>query len=487
MTNEAAISWLSANGGLGAAEAAAWARGALRVDARRLSVGDVFVALPGGQRHGDAHLDQAAAHGAVGVLSDRAASAARLPLAVVPDLALRLNELARVWYAVDEARLHVVAVTGTNGKTSVTHMVESMAARAGMAAGVIGTVEYRGPGHSEPARETTPHRVEVQRLLARWQPEQGPWLVAVEASSHALDQQRLGDLPVRVAAVTNLSQDHLDYHGDAAAYRAAKTRIFAQPAGGGAGWAVVPVGDREFRDAAVAAGRRVLTFGQDGAADVRADILAAGPTSTSLRLTFTDGAHDVEIAAAGEFQADNAACAAAIGVALGWSSADATAGLQGWQAAPGRLECVRSQPLAFVDYAHTPDALDRTLTTARRFVGDAGRLIVVFGAGGNRDRAKRGPMGRIAGELADVVILTNDNPRDEEPAAIAAAIAAGVPPRTSVLTELDRARAIRHALAMAGPADVVVVAGKGHETMQEVRGAQLPFDDREEIRTWGIQ
>jgi UDP-N-acetylmuramoyl-L-alanyl-D-glutamate--2,6-diaminopimelate ligase len=161
--------------------------------------------------------------------------------------------------------------------------------------------------------------------------------------------------------------------------------------------------------------------------------------------------------------------------------------LQGWQAAPGRLECVRSHPLAFVDYAHTPDALDRTLTTARRFVGAAGRLIVVFGAGGNRDRAKRGPMGRVAGELADIVILTNDNPRDEEPAAIAAAIAAGAPPQTPVLTELDRAKAIRQALTMAGPTDVVVVAGKGHETVQEVRGAQLPFDDREEIRTWGIQ
>ncbi len=487
MTNSAAISWLDKNTGLAASEAAKWVRGELRVDARRLGAGDVFVALPGGRRHGDEHVDQAAARGAVGVLSNRPSPATHLPIAVVTDLPTRLDELARVWYPLDEARLRIAAVTGTNGKTSVTHMVEAMAAVAGLPAAVVGTVEYRGPGHVEPARETTPHRIEIQRLLARWQPSGGTWLLALEASSHALDQQRLGDLRVSVAAVTNLSQDHLDYHGDEASYRAAKARLFAQPAEGGAGWAVVPVGDDGFREAAAASGRNVLTFGRDTAADVRVEILAAGPVSTHLRLIFADGTYEVEIAAAGEFQADNAACAAAVGRALGWPSSVAARGLQGWRAAPGRLECVRHHPLAFVDYAHTPDALNRTLRTARRFVGESGRLIVVFGAGGNRDRGKREPMGRVAGELADVVVLTSDNSRDEDPADIASAIAAGVPPQTPILTELDRGRAIRQALAMAGPADVVVVAGKGHETVQEIRGARLPFDDREEIRTWGIQ
>lgn len=487
MSQAAATTWLSTRAGMPVAAAAGWAAGDLRVDARRIQCGDVFVALSGRHGHGDAHAAQAAERGAAGMLSDRPAPAAALPVAVVPELGSALDDLARAWYPVDEARLRVVAVTGTNGKTSVTHMIESMAAAAGRPCGVVGTVAYRGPGHAEPARETTPHRLEVQRLLARWQPPAGDWLAALEASSHALDQRRLGGLSVNVAALTNLSRDHLDYHGDEEAYRAAKARLFAQPAGAAGGWAVVPAAESGFISAARAAGRRILTFARDGAADVRVDIVAAGPTSTLLKLAFTDGVREVELAAAGEFQADNAACAAAVGIALGWPSAVVAAGLQGWRAAPGRMECVRERPLTFVDYAHTPDALQRTLATARRFVGAGARLIVVFGAGGNRDAGKRPAMGRAAAESADLVIITSDNPRDEDPQDIADAIAAGIPAGTSRVTELDRRAAIAAALAQAGPADVIVVAGKGHETIQETRGALLPFDDREEIRAWGIR
>lgn len=452
--------------------------GDLRVDARRVRPGDVFVALPGLHTHGDAYLEQAAQAGAIAAISNRPAANAPLEVLVLSDLEAALWPLACERYPLDWTRLRVVAVTGTNGKTSVTHMLAYAAERMGWSAATIGTVAYAGPGYSEPARETTPHFVEILRLLHTWQRQAPRLLLAIEASSHALAQGRLGMLPVDVAVLTNLTADHLDYHGDMAAYGAAKARLHAQPRGCGSFASVLPATLAEHVRVAAAAGRTVWRFGSGGELDV-VDVQLQ-PTATQARYTFAGAICELELAAAGSFQADNAAAAMLALLALGVPLPGAAAALEGWRAAPGRLELVTSQPVVtYVDYAHTPDALARTLSSVRALT--QGRVLLVFGAGGNRDPHKRPVMGRLAEELADVVFVTSDNPRSEDPQAIIAAILAGMAAPERARVEPDRARAIAAAVAAARPGDAVVVAGKGHEAEQVFADRRIAFDDRAEL------
>jgi UDP-N-acetylmuramoyl-L-alanyl-D-glutamate--2,6-diaminopimelate ligase len=355
-----------------------------------------------------------------------------------------------------------VGVTGTAGKTSVTHLVRSVLAAGGLPCGVIGTLS---------GARTTPEAPELQALLARARAE-GDRAMAIEVSSHALAQGRVAATRFAVAVFTNLSQDHLDYHATMEEYFAAKASLFTPEL---SERAVVCVDDewgRRLAGQVERAGRIPLeTYGLADADDLRVT-----PSGT----TFTWRGEPIELRLAGRFNVANALAAATAAAALGVPTEAVAKGLAAVPPVRGRFEPVDAgQPFSvLVDYAHKPGALEQVLVTARELTGSGGRVIVVFGCGGDRDRAKRPVMGEIAARLADRVVLTSDNPRSEEPRAIIAAVQDGIPAGAPVVTEPDRRRAIELALDDARAGDVVVIAGKGHETSQVIGERVLPFDDR---------
>jgi len=467
--------------------------GGIAYDSRRVRPGDVFFALAGTREDGAAYVGQAVAAGAVAVVGD-ASPAAPLETAwvEVADARAALALAARRWEGDPATRLAVVAVTGTNGKTTTTWLVERVCAAAGVRCGVIGTTGVRIGGQTRSANLTTPAAPDLYALL-REMADHGDRAVALELSSHALDQRRAWGLDLDVAIFTNLSHDHLDYHGTLDAYLDAKLRMFDGRNLDRAGrpWTAVINYDDAVASRVVAAARaggaRIAGYGTAAAADIR--IVSIEPRPDGLDLVF---AHDgteraFVLPMLGRHNAWNAAAAFAAGRALGYPAADVARGLASMTGVPGRLERVRAgQPYeVVVDYAHTPDALARALAAAREHA--RGRVIVVFGCGGDRDRAKRPVMGRIAAGGADRVWVTSDNPRGEDPAAIADAILAGareVTPSDHVQLELDRRAAIGAAISEARAGDVVLIAGKGHETTQTIGTEVLPFDDRAVAREW---
>ena len=459
--------------------------GELRLDSRRVQAGDIFLAMAGTQRHGADYLADALRRGAACVVSDTKLGEIAVPALTVPNLTRILYDLVLAYYQVDFSTVRICAVTGTNGKSSIVSQVAYAAERLGYGACQIGTVHYAGPQHAEDPRETTPHFVEILRLLARWQRARSDLVLGIEASSHALDQARLGQLPVDVAILTNISHDHLDYHGSMATYAAAKHKLFMQPSGQHANAAIVPVDAAEASQAARLAGRRVTTVGAGGEFAYR----SASRPDGGLSLQLSNGVEaTVRFVASGNFQAPNGAATFAAFSALGHAACDIEHALSDWPGLAGRMELVLAQPfLAFVDYAHTPAALEAVLTSAREYVAENGRLCCVFGCGGNRDSQKRPAMGALAAALADRVVVTSDNPRDESPQAIVDAILSGVADRRRIEVELDRRTAIATTLSGMRPGDVLVVAGKGHETGQVVGEQILPFDDREELRRWSMR
>jgi UDP-N-acetylmuramoyl-L-alanyl-D-glutamate--2,6-diaminopimelate ligase len=372
-------------------------------------------------------------------------------------------------------------VTGTNGKTSTVRMLESVLRAAGWRAGSIGTISVRYPDAEEPASLTTPESIDLQRILARMRDE-GARGVALEVSSHALSLGRVHGLAFQVAVFTNLTQDHLDHHGDMAAYAEAKALLFGPEHL--AGTAVLNAADPSAaRLAAVARahGRRVLTYARG--AQARADVCSVAErvelAGSQLEVELAGERHALHLPLAGDFQVENALAAIGAGHALGLDWSAIRAGLERCPPVPGRLERVAgSRPIVLVDYAHTPDALERVLSRVRSLA--RARLIAVFGCGGDRDRSKRAPMARAACAHADLVIATSDNPRSEDPDAILRDVAAGLSGAHEVIA--DRRRAIRRAIELAGPDDVVVIAGKGHEDYQIVGRTKHPFDDRVEAR-----
>lgn len=463
-------------------------------DSRAVVPGDLYAALPGFVTHGARFAADAVRSGAVAVLTDPEgrveAEAAGVPVLVVPDPRSRLGELAAWAYGRPADDLLVLGVTGTNGKTTVTYLLDAGLRAAGHVTGIVGTVGTRIADTEVPTVRTTPEATDVHALLAVMR-ERGVTAVALEVSSHALVLGRVDGLTFDVAGFTNLSQDHLDFHGTMEDYFAAKSGLFTPPR---SRRGVVCVDDDWGRRLAGDADVPVTTYalGTDEA-EWRA---SAGPVGSGGARTLTvsgpgvDGLR-LDVPLPGAFNAANALGALAMLVSAGVDPALAAWGIGRCRGVPGRMERVprpegRTAPaVAIVDYAHTPDAVARALTAVRE--GTSGRVLVVLGCGGDRDREKRPVMGQTAARLADVVVVTDDNPRSEDPAAIRQAVLDGttaVPAgdRADVFEVGDRRAAVRAAVDRAGPDDVVLVLGKGHEQGQEVAGVTHPFDDRLVLR-----
>ncbi len=464
-------------------------------DSHSVRPGDLYVALPGSATHGAHHVGAAASAGAVAVLTDpsggQEASASGLPVLVVPDPRARLGAVAAQVYGQPATGLRLLGVTGTNGKTTTAHLVEAGLTAAGERAGLVGTVEIRVAGQAVPSRRTTPEATDLQGLLALMR-ERGVSTVAMEVSSHALVLGRVDGIVYDVAVFTNLGHDHLDFHGSIADYFAAKAELFTpQRARAGVVWLDESGWGQRLAAQARDSGLAVTTV----AASPGADLLVGPPRPTgragqSGRLTGMLAGKPIDL----EFSVDlpgshNLADAALalVGLALlGVDPCRATAGV-GACHVPGRMEPVWAGQdfLAVVDYAHTPDAVSCTLATLRERTDR--RLLVVLGCGGDRDQGKRADMGRIAAELADLVVITDDNPRSEPAGGIREQLLAGarsVPAarRAQVQEVADRRAAIEWAVRSAGAGDVLAVLGKGHETGQEIAGVLHPFDDRTELR-----
>jgi UDP-N-acetylmuramoyl-L-alanyl-D-glutamate--2,6-diaminopimelate ligase len=461
------------------------------LDSRSVQPGDLYVALPGARVHGAAYCADAVAAGAVAVLTDpdgRArAIATGVPVFVLADPRSRLGEVSCWVYGDPSSRLRLIGVTGTSGKTTSTYLIEAGLRAGGHLAGLIGGVQTRIGEEGIASSLTTPEAPDLQALFAVMV-ERGVSAAAMEVSSHSLSLGRVAGTAFDVAVFTNLSQDHLDFHGDLEEYFRAKASLFAPPAVG-----VVNIDDKYGRRLASAAPVPVTTFSAAGRAeaDWRATDLRSGADGSTFRVIGPGGVEaDVSVALAGVFNVANALGALVALVEAGVALDDAVSGLAACPGVPGRLERVPAPATgdgeaggvtAFVDYSHKPGAVEAVLRSLRPVT--QGNLIIVLGCGGDRDRAKRPMMGAAAAKLADVAILTSDNPRSEDPLAILAAMLDGVlsvpqEERARVIIEPDRAAAIAQAVSLAGAGDVIVVAGKGHETGQYVAGSVLPFDDR---------
>jgi UDP-N-acetylmuramoyl-L-alanyl-D-glutamate--2,6-diaminopimelate ligase len=455
----------------------------LAADSRAVRPGDLFAALPGTRAHGLDHLPEAVARGAVALLvgaadTDRAGTG--LPRLVAADPRRAFARLA--------ARFHpgrpeiVAAVTGTNGKSSTVAFTRQIWQRCGLAAASLGTLGLEPRDLGDVSGLTTPDALTLHRTLDALA-ARGTTHLALEASSHGLDQRRLDGLAVDVAAFTNLSRDHLDYHPTVEAYFLAKARLFSELLRPG-GTAVLNADAPEYpRLAAMVAerGGRILAYGRTGP-DLR--LVGFEPRPDGLRLSLLlDGRERVaEVPLYGTFQAWNLLCAAGMAIAGGLPATTVAEALAFLEGVRGRMQLVARAPSGgrlFVDYAHTPDALDKALLALRDHV--RGRIVVVFGCGGDRDTGKRPLMGEIAAKRADLVIVTDDNPRSEDPARIRAQILAGAGPDAIEIG--DRAAAIARGIAAVGPEDALLVAGKGHETGQIVGDRVLPFDDIEVVRS----
>ncbi|AFM17917.1 UDP-N-acetylmuramyl-tripeptide synthetase [Mycolicibacterium chubuense NBB4] len=450
--------------------------------------GDLFAALPGSRAHGARYAADAVARGAVAVLTDRdgAAEIAQgaaldVPVLVHPEPRTVLGEVASAVYGHPSQHLRVIGVTGTSGKTTTTYLVDAGLRAADRVGGLIGTVGVRIDGRDQQGGLTTPEAPDLQALLAVMV-EQGVDTVVMEVSSHALMLGRVDGVRFAVGGFTNLSRDHLDFHPTMDDYFDAKARLFDPASPTRAAQSVICVDDDWGRAMARRAGHAV-TVSTTRAADWRVEDVRSGDGGVQEFLAVDPAGvhHGLQIRLPGRYNVANCLLAVALLDAVGVSPEQAAPGLRD-AAVPGRLETVdRGQPfLALVDYAHKPGALEAVLQTLKEQC--SGRLVVVFGAGGNRDPGKREPMGRVAAELADLVVVTDDNPRDEDPAAIRAAIVAGAQGAGADVVEIgDRRAAIGHAVASARAGDVVLIAGKGHESGQTRGGRTLPFDDREEL------
>jgi UDP-N-acetylmuramoyl-L-alanyl-D-glutamate--2,6-diaminopimelate ligase len=456
-------------------------------DSRAVQPGDLYVALPGSSVHGARFCDAAAAAGAIAVLTDPtgrdAAARSGLPVFVVADPRARLGEVAAWIYGDPSTRLLIIGVTGTAGKSTSTYLVEAGLQAAGYQTGLIGGVQIRiGPTIMD-AGLTTPEATDLQALLAVMA-ERQVGALAMEVSSHALVAGRVSGTHYDVAIFTNLSQDHLDFHASMDDYFAAKAELFT-PKYSRAG--VVNIDDERGRELAATASIPITTFSAAGrrSADWRAEDVRAGADGSTFRVIGPGGVEaDATLALPGHFNVANALGAIVALVEAGTSLAAAVSGVGACPGPPGRLERVESGQdfTVLVDYSHKPGAVEAVLTDLRQVT--QGRLTIVLGCGGDRDRGKRPMMGAAAARLADVAIFTSDNPRSEDPLAILAEMLAGalqVPQgeRAHVVLEPDRADAIALAVGAAGKGDIVLVAGKGHERGQYVGGAVIPFDDRE--------
>jgi UDP-N-acetylmuramoyl-L-alanyl-D-glutamate--2,6-diaminopimelate ligase len=453
----------------------------LTLDSRQCGAGMVFFACQGLHTHGRVFIPAAIQAGAAAVLVEEAPAGIRweqgVPYLSVPDLSRRAGELAARFYGHPAHAMRVVGVTGTNGKTSVSHF---LAQSLPQPCGLLGTLGYGVYGDLQNASHTTPDALQVHAHLAHLH-ARGATYAAMEVSSHALDQGRVNGVFFHTAVFTNLSRDHLDYHRTLEAYATAKKRLFAWP---GLRHAVVNLDDPVGAEILGALSPKIKTLSyslEDCRADLHCRAIQSLPQGFALDIATPVGQAEVLLPLWGDFNIANALAALGALLCLDMSLPEAQQKLAQLRAVPGRLERFHAprQATVMVDYAHTPDALAQTLRALRSHC--RGRLICVFGCGGNRDHGKRPLMGAAAARYADHIIITSDNPRDEDPAAIIADI---IPGLSGVAHEIisARAEAIAFAICRAHPGDVVLIAGKGHETYQEIAGRRIPFSDQTEVR-----
>lgn len=460
-------------------------------DSRRVEPGCAFFCLPGDNTDGNKFAADAIAAGASFIVSQEAHLHLAIPQLIVPDVRQALADFSAAFYGHPSRKLRLIAVTGTNGKTTTTHLVEHMLNAAGKKVGLIGTLGSRLPGQLAygDARHTTPQAPELQEVLSVML-ENGCSHVSMEISSHALALKRVAGCHFAVACLTNVSQDHLDFHKTMDHYWKSKRMLFeslndsdAEPK-----FAVInlddPLADEFFKVCSPAVKR--LSYGFSDKADIHPLESSYSQGRSLLKLASPWGELHLSMRLVGEFNCYNVMAAVAICLEEGVAKDSIASSLREFEGVPGRFETVSiacpQEPLCIVDYAHTPDGLDNVLKTAAGLKKANGRLICVFGCGGDRDPSKRPQMGEIAENKADLVIVTSDNPRTENPQEIIAHILSGIKRMKTVEVEPDRALAIKRAVSIAAPDDIIVVAGKGHENYQLVMDRVLSFDDKVELR-----
>lgn len=453
-------------------------------DSKKVTEGCLFACLKGGRVDGHDFAMEAVRNGAGAVLADRELDIPdSATLVLVGEVRQALAHVSAAFYEHPSHELRVVGITGTNGKTTTAHFVKAIVEAAGEAAGVMGTLGHYIGDSYEKDPFTTPEAPEVHRYL-RSMVDSGLTHCAMEVSSHALALHRADFVDFDIVCFTNLTRDHLDFHGGFEEYKRAKMSLFDAaegPAYGVKRKAVINVGDDTGVEIAQTSALPCLTYCLGKDADVRGDILSMERQGSRLKVSHARGATMVKTCLQGRMNVENALAAFAIGLALGLDEEAMIKGIAALEQLPGRVEVISGKGRsAVIDYAHTPDALGCLLRDMRDL--SSGRVIVVFGCGGDRDRGKRPEMGRIAAELSDFVFITNDNPRTEEPMNIIGDILAGLPEGSDYEVEPDRERAIEKAIEASKEGDLIVVAGKGHEDYQILGTRKIHFDDREIVR-----
>lgn len=455
-------------------------------DSRRAAPGNLFIALEGNRTDGHRFVEDALHRGACAIVSERPGrTGTNATWVEVPDIRVAMAHFARRFYRFDGSRPVLAGITGTNGKTTVAYLLKHLFdALANAPVGMLGTIQYDLGGRTLPAFRTTPDTLDLYALLSQME-EAGCQRAVMEVSSHGLEQGRIHGLEFETAAFLNLTQDHLDYHGCMEAYFEAKAKLFDPPIGSPPTSAVINVDDpygSRMVGRARERGCKVVTFGCSAAANLRAEKVRLGRSGSCFIVTDGSRSASVQLKLPGHYNVLNALAALAMGRSSGLDLAAMAASLESFPGVPGRMEKVPTEEgfTLFVDYAHTDDALRNGLSMLREIT--PGRLLLVFGCGGDRDRRKRPLMMRAAIDLADSAWATADNPRGESIEQIFADMRAADPPLDRVFFERDRRRAIRLAIEAAGPGDCVLIAGKGHETFQEFADSVVPFDDRRVAR-----
>lgn len=461
-------------------------------DSRKVQPGFAFFCITGEMTDGNNFIADAIKSGAAVIVTERKPADPSIPAAVVPDVRTAMAALSAEFYDYPSRKMRVIGVTGTNGKTTTTHLIERILNDTGRACGLIGTLgaRYQAGADYTDVKHTTPQAADLQRMLATMRDGNCKY-VSMEVSSHALAQKRVAACEFAIAAITNITQDHLDFHKTMEHYWKSKRLLFQDLALSTHEnrAAILNFDDplyEPFRDA-VPQGVRIISYGWAQPADVFVQSVEWKSAGTLLRLSTPNGEVEMKLKLSGKFNVYNVMAATAVCIADGLSLDEIKQSLESFPGVAGRFEVVSSgvegEPLCIVDYAHTPDGLENVLKAAANVVPEGGKLIVVFGCGGDRDASKRPQMGEIAEDHADEVVVTSDNPRSEDPQQIIANILAGIKRMKNVKVESDRAAAIKMAISAANDKDVVVVAGKGHENYQILRDRTIPFDDRAEVLT----
>ncbi|HEY9792458.1 MAG TPA: UDP-N-acetylmuramoyl-L-alanyl-D-glutamate--2,6-diaminopimelate ligase [Candidatus Obscuribacterales bacterium] len=459
-------------------------------DSRQVKPGFAFFCIPGEHVDGNQFIADAIKCGAACVVTEKTPAQSAVPAIVVPDVRGAMAAVSAEFYGHPSRQLRVIGITGTNGKTTTTHLLERILTDCGMKTGLIGTLGTRtdAQGEYKDAKHTTPQAADLQRMLADMH-KSGCRYVSMEVSSHALAQKRVADCEFAVAVLTNITQDHLDFHKTMEHYWRSKRLLFEALNDSKQLnlSAVINYDDPLYKEFASVLGPKIrrLSYGWQAPADVHVSSCAYQSGGTKLKLATPEGPLEMNLRLAGQFNVYNVMAAVAVCLAEGIDKQAIKQSLEAFPGVAGRFEVVSTtngnEPLCIVDYAHTPDGLDNVLKAAAHLVPPGGKLLVVFGCGGDRDPSKRPQMGKIAESAAHEVIVTSDNPRSEEPEHIIQNILVGIQRMTHVKVEPDRAKAIRMAVSSASEQDVVVVAGKGHENYQILADKIIPFDDRQEV------